>query len=161
MVKNIKRLGGRFCFFSGFATIVSMRYLGIDYGKKRIGLALSDPEGRIGFPFAELQVFNFRLTAKEIKKIIRQEKIVKVIIGLPRSFQGQETEQTREVSAFANKLKKEIFIPIEFENEMLTTKIAAKNGVKKEHLDASSAAIILQSYLDKIPNSKHQITNKF
>lgn len=145
-----------FYFFSGFATIVSMRYLGIDYGKKRIGVAISDPEGRIGFPFSELQVFNSRLTVIEIKKIIRKEKIAKVIIGLPRSLQGQDTEQTREVRAFADKLKKAISIPVEFENEMLTTKIAKNSGVKKGYIDAAAAAIILQSYLDKTPNSKLQ-----
>lgn len=134
---------------SDFATIVSMRYLGIDYGKKRIGLALSDPEGRIGFPLMQLQVFNFRLTAKEVKKIIRKEKIAKVIIGLPRGLQGQDTEQTREVSTFASKLEKAISIPVEFESEMLTTKIAKNSGVKKGHIDAAAAAIILQSYIDK------------
>lgn len=121
----------------------TMRYLGIDYGKKRIGVAVSDEEGRIAFPRGIVG------SIKELARFIARERIEKIIVGLPRSFDGSETAQTREVRKFAEKLKKEVSIPIEFENELLTTHMVEKEGVSKAHVDESAAAVILQSHLDK------------
>lgn len=125
-----------------------MRYIGIDYGSKRIGMAISDPEGRVALPRKVIEggTEEFR---KELRELIREEPVAKVIVGLPLGLDGKETEETREVKNFAEKLRQKLGIPLEFENEMLTTKMAKTAGVKKELIDASSAAIILQSYLDK------------
>lgn len=125
-----------------------MRYLGIDYGSKRIGIAVSDAEGRMAFPRKVIKGGISELR-KELRELIREEPVAKVIVGLPLGLDGKETEETREVKNFAEKLRQKLDIPLEFENEMLTTKMAQTAGVKKELVDASSAAIILQSYLDK------------
>ena len=125
------------------------RYLGIDYGHKRTGIALSDEEGRMAFPLTQLSGTDFLRVVREIKKIIKKEKIGKVIIGLPITFDGKESLQTREVMAFGRKLGKMVLLPIEYENEILSTKMAERGGTAKQKIDSSAAAIILQSYLDK------------
>ena len=126
-----------------------MRYLGIDYGKKQMGLALSDTEGRIAFPRTQLTTYNLQLTIKSINDVIKKEGIEKIIVGLPITFGGKESAQTAEARAFGEKLQKAVQLPVEFENELLTTKMAFKSGVAKNKVDAASAAILLQSYLDK------------
>jgi len=70
-------------------------------------------------------------------------------VGLPLSFSMQETEQTQKVKEFAQKLGKGVDLPIEFENEILTSKMAGKQGVGKQNIDESSAALILQGWLDR------------
>jgi len=119
-----------------------MRYFGIDYGSKRIGLAVSDEDGIIAFPRATVK------TADDVVKMIRRGKIRKVIIGLPTGLAGQETAQTKAVRAFAAALEKAVSLPIEFENEVFTTKIAERHS-PGHTVDASAAALILQSHLDK------------
>lgn len=123
-----------------------MKFLGIDYGQKRIGLAISDDEGKIAFPYKV--VYNKSGVLDEILSVLKKEKITKIIIGLPVPFSGKENKQTEEVKIFAKKLEQKIKLPVEFQNEILTTK-SAKAGSSKEILDASAAAVILQSYLDK------------
>lgn len=128
-----------------------MRYLGIDYGDKKIGLAVSDVGGRIAFP--KKTVFNSgdERIIEQIKSFIEEEDVSMVIVGLPLALSGKETEQTKKVLSFADELKKNIVLPIDFENEMLTTRLVEKSGgVKKEHIDEAAAAVILQSYLDRV-----------
>lgn len=124
-----------------------MRYLGIDYGDKRIGVALSDKQGILAFPLATVE--NGKNAINQIKKICNEQEAEKIIIGLPLSFAMKETEQTEKVRLFAKKLNKEINLPIEFENEILTSKMAGKEGVSRQKIDESSAALILQSWIDK------------
>ncbi len=126
-----------------------MRYLGIDYGKKRIGVAVSDPGGRIAFPKKMIANRGSEKVLRELKRLIEEEEAGRIIVGLPVGLDGKETDQTREVRAFADALKKEITLPVEFENEMLTTRMVEKAGVPREHTDEAAAAVILQAYLDK------------
>lgn len=126
-----------------------MRYLSIDYGKKRMGLALSDEEGNIAFPLSQVSVLGFQLTAKRIKEIVAKNGVEKIIIGVPVTFGGGESAQTVEARVFGKKLADALQLPVEFENEMLTTKMALRGGVAKSKANAASAAIFLQSYLDK------------
>lgn len=124
-----------------------MRYLGIDYGDKRIGIALSDEQGILAFPLTTVE--NGKNSINQIKKICVEQEAEKIIIGLPISFGMKETQQTEKTRLFAGKLSKEINIPIEFENEILTSKMAGKEGVGKQNIDESSAALILQSWMDR------------
>jgi putative holliday junction resolvase len=121
-----------------------MRYLGVDYGAKRIGLAVSDESGVLAFPRGIVA------GVREIERLVKKEGVEKVIVGLPKSLDGSETEQTRETRTFAEVLKKKIAIPVEFENEILTTRLVEKQGVGKAHVDESAAAVILQAYLDRV-----------
>ena len=128
---------------------VVMRHLGIDYGAKRIGIAVSDQGGKIAFPKKVIFNRGNKRVMEEIGALLKEESISKIIIGLPISLDGSESEQTKEVRKFSGDLSKRTALNIEFENEMLTTRMAKQAGVSKEHLDESSAALILQSYLDK------------
>ncbi|MBI2055786.1 MAG: Holliday junction resolvase RuvX [Candidatus Sungbacteria bacterium] len=125
-----------------------MRYLGIDFGRTRIGIAISDPEGRIAFPHAIYLRKNPRLEG-DFKKILADEGIEKIIIGLPLADNGGETEESGMVREFSAWLGGISGLPIEFENEMYTSRMAEHAGVKRASKDAASAAIILQSYMDR------------
>ena len=130
-----------------------MRYLGIDYGDKRVGLALSDEEGILGMPYKTIENKNL---IKALKKIIKEEGIGFVVLGLPLNLKMEKTAQTKKVTDFMACFKKHIKIPISLENEFLTSVQAKNSGAEGENIDSSSAAIILQSYLDtqKYKNAK-------
>lgn|SRR3989338_6621864 len=126
-----------------------MRYLGIDYGHKRIGIAISDEGGVMAFPFSRILAKSPAFIVKEIKKIIKKKRIEKIVLGLPITFGGQDSLQTNAVKEFGRYLGKMLQLPIEYENEILSTKMAERGGTVKQKIDSSAAAIILQSYLDR------------
>lgn len=125
-----------------------MRYLGIDYGTVRVGMAISDEEGKIAFPYYVLSVKNLWNTAEEILRVIKEKKVGVVVVGMPRKIDGKETEQTRITQKFVDFLADYVPVPVETHDEILTTKIA-KSHSTPEMLDASAAALILQGYLDR------------
>lgn len=126
-----------------------MRYLGIDHGSKRIGLALSDEEGKIAFPHKIIENTADPFQAiQRIKEIAEKNGVGKIIIGLPISFQGTKTTQTDAVERFAKVLQGAVQLPVELQNEVLSSRMAERQGVPRKDIDSSAAAIILQSYLD-------------
>ena len=122
-----------------------MKILAIDYGKKWIGLAISDDNNRLAFPYKTLE--NNEKLFSELNGVIKKEEIYKIVIGLPLNKQMKPTPQTTETENWAEKLARQIIVPLEFYNEIFTTKEAEKSGAKNQH--AVAAAILLQSYLDK------------
>lgn len=127
-----------------------MRYLCLDYGLKRIGVAVSDEQGRMAFPAGVIINRKRSVVLKDITKKIKKEKASGIVVGLPIGLNGKETEQTNITKQFIELLKKTVLISVETENEMFTSRMAITSGAKIHHIDASSAAIILQSYLDKV-----------
>jgi len=128
-----------------------MRYLGIDYGSKRIGVAISDEDGKIAFP--EAVVPNDKNAVDAISFLIIGKGVEKVIVGQSNNFLGQPNKIQEEIDHFAKKLKaKEIELDVIFEPEFLTSSQAMAITGKNESIDASAAAIILQSFLDKVKN---------
>ncbi len=123
-----------------------MKVLGIDYGKKWVGVAISDDERKMAFPYETLEN-NFKFFSR-LNEIIKKEGVYKIIIGLPLNKKMKATNQTTEVENWAEKLIKEVDLPIDFENEIFTSKIADKYEAKNRH--SAAAAILLQSYLDRI-----------
>ncbi len=124
-----------------------MRYLGIDYGSKRVGLALSDEEGRMAFPHLVLK--NEEDLLERIKNIILKEKVVEVILGESKNFQGDENKIMDDIKKFADEIKKETGMNVVYEPEFLSSHQAERWQGKNKNLDASAAAIILQSFLDR------------
>lgn len=122
-----------------------MKILSIDYGKKWIGLAVSDDGGKLAFPYKTLE--NNSKFFSYLNEIIKKEGIHKIIIGLPLNKKMKPTAQTTKVENWAEKVIKEIEVIAEFENEILTSKEAEKSGAKNQH--SAAAAILLQSYLDR------------
>jgi len=122
-----------------------MKYLGIDWGEKRIGLAIGDSGSKLALPFG------VAASLKEVLKVVKAQDIEKVVIGEPKSMSGQG-DLAEAFNYFLDKLKKNLNIDIELIDERLSSKAAdSLMGSKKEKAsrDAIAAMIILQSYLDK------------
>lgn len=122
-----------------------MKILAIDYGEKWVGLAISDDNRKLAFPYKILA--NNRQIFSVLNEIVKKEEIYKIVVGLPLNKQMKPTRQTLETENWAEKLVKQVEIPIDFENEIFTSKAADKLGIKNQH--AAAAAILLQSYLDR------------
>lgn len=121
-------------------------YLGVDWGEKRIGLALADSETKLATPFRTVG------SAEEVARAVESEQIDVVVIGKPVRIINYELEITNEkYNDFINSLKENIKVPIELADERLSSKAAdalAGNKKTKASRDEIAAMIILQSYLD-------------
>ena len=132
------------------------RYLGIDNGEKRVGLALSDPLKIIATPFRTLLVHNTNQVIRELDKIIDEQDVDLIVVGNPLGMKGQQTVQTKRVMEFTDKLR-DIGYKVMLEDERLSSVSAKriiieqeiKTGYNKELIDQTAAAIILQQFLDK------------
>lgn len=129
------------------------KILGIDFGKKRIGLALSDEEKIMAFPFLTLSSEEF---ADRIEEIIETEKVEKIIVGLPRNMDGTLGQQAAEVR-FQVELLGDYKSLVKYQDESATT-LEAQNQLRdqrinpaknKELIDAMAARIILEDYLNE------------
>lgn len=125
-----------------------MRYLGIDYGAKRVGIAISDEVGNFSFPHVVLD--NTPELLEELSKICKENKIEEIIMGESKNFSQEDNEIMKEIKPFVQDLKKEIGLPIHMHPEFLTSLEAEQIQGKNEMHDASAAALILKSYLDTI-----------
>lgn len=139
-----------------------MTILAIDYGAKKIGLAKSDAEESMALPLDIIPHTSKADVLVNIKSICQENNIEKIVIGVPVSLSnGQkdfireinlENKQMKEVLEFIDWLGKNIDIPIEMEDERLSTKMASglmKGEMKGQDDDAVAAMLILQNYLDK------------
>jgi putative holliday junction resolvase len=136
------------------------RVLGIDFGERRVGLALSDPSATIAQPLPTLQRrAGKRPPVAAITEIIQQNEVEQAVIGLPLDLAGEETEWTRAVREFALKLQERAGIPVEFLDERLTS-VQAERAVRslglkrsereqKHRVDAAAAVLLLQTFLDR------------
>ena len=132
------------------------RYLAIDHGSKRVGLALSDPMKIIAKPYKTISYSNLVDLFNLLIKIIDKEDVECIVLGLPIGMKGQETTQTKLVLDFKEKLKLNIKIPIILQDERLSSLSAEKSliqqnvktGHNKNHIDKTAAAIFLQQFLD-------------
>jgi putative holliday junction resolvase len=123
-------------------------YLGIDYGSRRIGLAIGNDEAKIAHPYKTLQTEMGYFD--QLAEVIKTENIAELVVGLPRTNDGKETDQTREARFFAAELAS-FKLPIHLQDEAGTTGEALRRGGKpKVDLDSIAAAIILQDYLDAL-----------
>lgn len=134
----------------------SMRYLGIDYGSKRIGLALSDDAGTMGFPHDILE--NARAVTDALCALIARERVGAVVIGDSRDFSGAENPIAAAARTLGDELQKRTGVPVAYEPEALTSAQARRAPEKmpkvrtaspRAPVDASAAALILTSYLSR------------
>ncbi len=132
-----------------------MRSLGLDIGDKRIGVALSDPDGILASPFTIIERSEETADVAAIVDIVKQKGVEQIIVGLPRSMDGSIGKQAEKVQAFTEELRRQTEVPAEFRDERLSTVSAkrlmreGKKGRGKAGDDAVAAAIILQAYLDE------------
>ena len=131
------------------------RTLGIDYGDTRIGIAVSDPLKIISKPLRTLKNNDNFLT--ELQNIIKEKNVDAIVVGYPIGMKGQVTKQTKKVDSFIKLLAENIKIKISKVDERLSSVSASnslilqgiKTGYNKELIDDTSAAIILQEFLDR------------
>lgn len=124
-----------------------MRYLGVDYGTKRIGIALSDEMGMMAFPKVVLEN-NERFWAF-FEDMVKKWKVEAVVLGESRNFKGGENPVHAESMRFKEKIEKNLKLSVYLEPEYFTSAEAERIQGKIANLDASAAALILKSYLDR------------
>ncbi len=133
-----------------------MRYLGIDYGEKRIGLALSDPEGIIAQPHGVYERRNLLADVRHLCLFAIEKNVEELVLGLPIREDGTRGDSVAAVEGFLAALKSHLAIPVHLIDERYTTKMAEgslRNAGydARSHwgiVDAVAAALILQTYLD-------------
>jgi putative Holliday junction resolvase len=132
-----------------------MRYLAIDYGTKRTGLAICDAAEIIASPLAVIQ--GQKELLKKIAEVVKAENVEAVVVGLPLNMNDSEGFQTKLVLRFAEQLKDHLDIPIHFQDERLSSfsakeKLASSKftrGKRRKRLDAIAAAEILEAFLEQ------------
>lgn len=129
-----------------------MKYLGIDFGSKRIGLAISDESESFAMPLQIVE--NSEDMVSVICNICKDKNIGTIVVGESKDFSMKENEIMKEITPFVEELKKQSGLPIVMHPEFMTSAEAEHLQGKNNMLDASAAALILKSYLDT-KNSVH------
>lgn len=135
-----------------------MRTLGIDYGGKRIGLAISDPLGLTAQGLPTLLRSDISTDIKELRNLVEEKEVGEIVIGLPKNMNNTLGERAEEVLKFVDVLRKHLSVPIKMFDERLSTVIgnrALKEGnlsgkKRKKKIDMVAAQLILQGYLNSI-----------
>jgi len=146
-----------------------MKYLGIDYGTKKVGIALSDEEGNMAFPSSVIE--NDALLFERIVEVIKKEHIQAIVMGESLDYKGKANPVMKNIVRLKEQLKARLQLPVYLEPETLTSAEAKRQPLeshaprsrkqdKHKKVDASAAALILQSYLDRIRNKKSGIMNE-
>ena len=145
--------------------------LGIDYGARRIGLALSDATATLASPWRMLhrppsEAETMRILIEQIAALRNDDDgLEAVVVGWPRRLDGSPTDQTAIVETFAKSLKQKVGVPVVLQDERLSSTEAESRLARREkdwrkrkqQLDAAAAAIILQDYLDNRPRSLNEV----
>lgn len=139
-----------------------MRFVGLDIGEKRIGVAVSDVSGTLARPLgvlrpSGLEVDALDVVSTEIARLAAEEDgLGEIVIGLPRRLDGSPTSLTPRVEQFARQLRMKTSLPVTLQDERLSSREAESRLAvldkdwrsRKARLDAAAAAVILQDYLD-------------
>ena len=134
------------------------RILAIDFGDVRVGLALSDLTCTISKPFKTINYINIGDLLNQIFEITKENKVNKIVVGIPYNMKGEDTKQTIKVREFVSALENKMDYKIDLIDERLTSSEAEKfmhqmnikTGHNKDKIDKIAASIILQEYLDTI-----------
>jgi putative Holliday junction resolvase len=149
------------------------KILALDYGRKKIGMALADSEARIAAPHDTLERVNRNDDMRRLREFVREHGVKQIVVGLPLRLDGSHGEMAEETTGFANRLRKQIGIPVEMVDERLTSWEAERileeemgrrithettrdgkrklirNAQGKYTLDAIAAMVILREYLSR------------
>ncbi len=121
------------------------RVLGVDYGRKRVGMAISDSQRKIALPHGVVKREKFM---EELEKLIKEKQVDTVVFGLPMSLSGKELEMAKEIREVARRIKDRFGVKVILKDERFTSKLVEEKFGKDEPIDHYSAGIILQEYLD-------------
>jgi putative holliday junction resolvase len=145
--------------------------LGLDYGRARIGLALADSETRMPQPLSTMERINRNEDMRRLRELVREHGVKQIVVGLPLRLDGTRGHMAEEAEGFAQRVRKQIGVPVEMVDERLTSweaerlmeevqgrfihdeKLSGskrpKNAQAKMTVDAMAAAVILKEYLDR------------
>lgn len=134
-----------------------MKYLGIDHGLSAIGLAMGDSDSNLALPYDTIKESSLDKQLAVIEQIILDEDVDAIIVGYPLTLEGAESQQSAETMSFITELSGKVSIPVEREDERLTSKFAQtlmnEAGGAGHHDDhALAATSILQTFLDRNRN---------
>ncbi|MDP2727589.1 MAG: Holliday junction resolvase RuvX, partial [Dehalococcoidia bacterium] len=131
-----------------------MRVLGLDVGDRRIGLALSDPQGILASTLGALERRGWEKDVQAILALVKEHQVELIVVGLPKRLDGTLGEQARKVEEFAQWVREASPVPLELWDERLSTvaaqerlREAGAKRVSRGRIDAAAAAVILQGYL--------------
>jgi putative holliday junction resolvase len=145
------------------------RIIGVDYGARRVGLALSDPSATIAQPLTVLtRRSGKRPPVQAVAQLAAEHDVAHIVIGLPLTLAGDESEWTAEVREFGRKLGERTGLGVTFADERFTS-VAAERAVRslgltrterhrKDRIDAAAAVLILQAYLDRMKQQARETT---
>jgi len=136
------------------------RVLGLDYGERRIGVALSDPLGLTAQPHSTLERTSLDADLGVLADLVRRHGVRRVVIGLPLSLKGERGERARAAEGFGRRLARASGVPVEAWDERLTSVQAERalleadlrRSRRREVIDRAAAVLILQSWLDAHPD---------
>ncbi len=135
-----------------------MAVLGIDFGSRRFGLAISDESERIALPLEPMQSRGAREDLAQLRLLVRERGIDRVVVGLPISMDGRRGAQAEAVDRFAEALREELALPVDLLDERWTTREAERaleggsrrgRRKKKAVLDSVAATVLLRAYLER------------
>jgi|SRR6185312_8769879 len=139
-----------------------MKYLGIDYGTKKIGIAVSDSTGSLAFPLATVKTGEHALG--EIIELINRHEVEAIVLGESNDLKGKPNPVMGDIEQFKKELGGLAQLPVHYEAEFFTSALAArqfapeaksrKDAPSQKKLDAAAAALILQSFLDRTKNKE-------
>lgn len=146
-----------------------MRVLGIDYGRKRLGLALSDEEGILASPFPVYQRRGLDQDLTFLARLAGEKEVERIVLGLPLNMDGSLGKMANETLAFAKALQKASALPVDTFDERLTSAEAERvlvqadlSRVRRKTLqDSLAAVLILQGYLERLRNTNKQSHSRF
>jgi putative Holliday junction resolvase len=126
-----------------------VRVMALDHGSARTGVALSDPSGTIATPLPAILRVGSRKGRRELQRLIVEREVERIVVGLPLSLQGHDTDQTREARAFAAALAELVGpeVAVEMYDERFTTRMAQQSGGRDSDEDSRAAAVLLEEWL--------------
>lgn len=130
-----------------------MRWLGVDFGEIRVGLAISDPDERYAVP---LEVVASSAAFPAIRSIVERDYVRGIVIGLPLLPSGDEGDTAARARRLGDRIARQLDLPVEYEDERLTTVVAEQMTLRKGPSDDLAATIMLQQFLDRRRLEAHQ-----
>lgn len=176
MTENPKKSGRD----AGPTANASGKILALDYGRTKIGIAMADVQARIAAPFGTLARINRNEDMRRLREMARQEKVQQIIVGLPLRLDGAQGDMAEEVTRFAERVRKQVGVPVELVDERLTSweaerileeelgrklvhqethlgrKRTSRPADTKYTVDAVAAMVILREYLSRQPMAKER-----
>lgn len=158
----------------------SAKILALDYGRTKIGIAWADVQARIAAPFATLARINRNEDMRRLREMARQEKVQQIVVGLPLRLDGTQGDMADEVTRFAERVRKQVGVPVELVDERLSSweaerileeelgrklmhqethlgrKKTSRGADTKYTVDAVAAMVILREYLSRQPEAKER-----